>query len=770
MEDVREQQVALSDYLRILSKNKWIIFFCFIIVVSATAYLTFTSPPVYEASALVLLKEEGRVERQIFNATSFIEKEKRINNHVEILQSRTLAESVIRRLMDSEQKDSLRILGNIPHEEHFSLKKWVYKTLKLNDKTNGKDDKPSFDDIVQSFREGAISVAPKRDTDLIELRVEANSPWEASVVANAWAKSYQEMDIHDTRGEVQEVLTFLKNKLDTVKAVLTGSEEILKDYKEKQSVTELSAETEQLIKQSAEFETMYQGAKTDLEANEKRLAHLKIQLDENQRGLLEEATSLSSPVIQELQKQMANLIGEIASYEQQLRGAGLYSDDDPKLNRMDQRLKGLQDKIMEETRKTVTSGLGAMNPLDFSESLLTSIVELESENKSLRAKTEALRKIVQDHDRALNALPEKSLKLARLQREATLNNSIYMMLREKYEENKIAEAGQIGSVRIVDNARPPKYPIRPKKKLNLILGAMIGLGLGLGISFIREYLDTSLKSIEDVERLGFTVLGSIPFIEPEKVNKHLHSKDREILKIASRLITHFAPKSPISEAYRSLRTNILYAKVDQPIKTVLVTSSGPGEGKSTSAANLAITFSQMGAKTLLIDTDLRRPVLHAIFSLPQTEGLTNYLIGNTHLEDAIKKSRIDNLSILTSGTLPPNPSELLASMKMDGFIDQVSSQYDMVLFDSPPIIPVTDAAVLAPKLDGTVLVVKSGETERDALLRSRVLFDNVNANVFGVLINGVNISHMQGSYYYYYYEYGDNKEGGKRKKHRAFSE
>ena len=374
------------------------------------------------------------------------------------------------------------------------------------------------------------------------------------------------------------------------------------------------------------------------------------------------------------------------------------------------------------------------------------------------------------HDKALNALPEKSLKLARLQREATLNNSIYMMLREKYEENKIAEAGQIGSVRIVDRAKPPKYPIRPKKKLNLILGAMIGLGLGLGISFIREYLDTSLKSIEDVERLGFTVLGSIPFIEPEKVNKHLHSKDREILKIASRLITHFAPKSPISEAYRSLRTNILYAKVDQPIKTVLVTSSGPGEGKSTSAANLAITFSQMGAKTLLIDTDLRRPVLHAIFALPQTEGLTNYLIGNTHLEDAIKKSRIDNLSVLTSGTLPPNPSELLASMKMDGFIDQVSSQYDMVLFDSPPIIPVTDAAVLAPKLDGTVLVVKSGETERDALLRSRVLFDNVNANVFGVLINGVNINNMHGSYYYYYYEYGDSKDSSKRKKHRAFSE
>ena len=224
------------------------------------------------------------------------------------------------------------------------------------------------------------------------------------------------------------------------------------------------------------------------------------------------------------------------------------------------------------------------------------------------------------------------------------------------------------------------------------------------------------------------------------------------------------------EAYRSLRTNIQYAKIDGQIKAVLVTSSGPGEGKSTSAANVAITFSQMGAKTLLIDTDLRRPVLHAIFGLSQSEGLTNYLIGNTHLEDAIKRSKIENLSILTSGTLPPNPSELLASEKMSNFIEQVKSRFDVVIFDSPPIIPVTDAAVLAPKLDGAILVVRSGETERDALLRSRVLFDNVKANVFGVLINGVNINQMQGSYYYYYNYYGDGKEHKRKKGHKALSE
>jgi len=765
-EGMKEQQVTLSDYVRVLYRGRWIIVISFLVVVASTAYFTFTAQPVFEASALVLLKEEGRVQQQIFEVASFIKRETMINNQVEILKSRTLAEDVIRLLRDSPHADSLWILGNGPVKKGFSIKKWIFSLL-IKKGRNGESDVPLFDDLVKNFREGTIVVAPKRDTDMIELKVQAFSPSEASFIANTWMEAYRDLDISESRGEVSEVRKFLEEKLQDVQKELTGSEEALKDYKKNQNVTELNEETKQLIAQLAEFETMYQEAKTDLGANEKRLAYLKTQLDESQRAVL--ATSSSTPVIQELEKQIAQLMGDIAMYEQQLKGEGLYSKEHlSNLKSKEQRLKGIQEKIVEEKRKLINSGPTAMDPMAFSETLVTNILEIETENKSLKAKTEALGKIVLQYNRDLNALPEKSLRLAQLQREAEVNNNIFMMLREKYEENRIAEAGQIGSVRIVDRAKPPKYPIKPKKKLNLLLGIMVGLGLGVGLTFIKEYLDTSLKSIEDVERLGFPVLGSIPFISAQRTDHSENYQNGEIKRIESRLITHFAPKSPISEAYRTLRTNIQYAKVDQPIKTVLVTSSGPGEGKSTSVANLAITFAQMGTKTLLVDTDLRRPVLHGIFGVSREEGLTHVLIGKASLKDVIQPTRIENLDILTSGTLPPNPSELLASKAMEKCLKDLSSQFGIVLFDSPPVIAVTDAAVLSTKLDGVVLVIKSGETGKDALLRSQILLDNVHAKIFGVMVNGVNITNMYGSYYYYYqyYYFGDGKHK-KRKSHKT---
>ena len=492
---------------------------------------------------------------------------------------------------------------------------------------------------------------------------------------------------------------------------------------------------------------------------------MKERLSQSEKAVLE--SGISNSVILELEKQVATLIGNIAAFEQQIKDEGL-TFYNTQIRSQEQRLKGIQAKIVEEKRKLVESGAAGIDPMTVTGTILTNIFEYETENKSLKSKTDALGKIVQQYQRDLDTLPEKSLRLARLQRAQTVNSNIFMMLSTKYQENRIAEAGQIGLVRIVDRAMPPKYPISPKKKMNLLLGIMVGLGLGIGLTFLREYMDTSLKSMEDVERLGFTVLGSIPFITPERTNRNKQDPNGEISLIESRLITHFAPKSPISEAYRTLRTNIQYTKVDRPIKTVLVTSPGPGEGKSTSVANLAIAFSQMGASTLLVDTDLRRPVLHGIFGQSRTAGLTNVLIGKAALEEAIKLTKIDNLSILTSGTLPPNPSEMLASQAMERFIQEASNRYDVVLFDSPPVIAVTDAAVLATKLDGVVLVVKSGQSGKDALDRSRVLLENVNAKIFGILLNGVNVNQMYGSYYYYYhyYYYGDGKHK-KKKGHKA---
>ena len=771
-EELVEQPVTLNDYLRILYRGRWIILISFLIVFTTTAYYTFTEQPVYEASALVMIKEEGGVQRKIFEGSSYIERETSINNQVEILRSRTLAEDVIHRLQNSSTADSLFILGKGSLKKRFSILSFVRGLLSsLRDRNKAKFSQTStadfFDAWVGSFR-GSITVEPRRNTDMIDLKVRAFSPSEASFIANTWMEAYRDWDISESRGEVSEVRKFLEEKLKDVQVALTASEEALKEYKETEKVTELTAETQQTIEQLAEFEAIYQAAKTDLEANEKRLAHLRANLSESQRFLVEEAASISSPVVKQLEAQLAQLIGRRAALEKQVTEAGL-SSEYGNLNDLDKRIEGIKEKIIEETKKIVEGGITPLHTLDYSESIITNILQIETDNKALVARIDYLAGIVEQYNRELNVLPEKSLKLARLRRETTVNNNIFMMLREKYEENRIAEAGQIGSVRIVDRAKPPTSPIKPRKKMNLFLGVVIGLGLGMGLTFLREYLDNSLKSIEDVERSGFSVLGSIPFISPQKVAPHAKDQNGDILRIESRLITHFAPKSPISEAYRTLRTNLQYSKADHPIKTILVTSSGPGEGKSTSVANLAITFAQMGSKTLIIDTDLRRPVLHAIFDQARTEGLTNILIGKTTLQDVVRSTKIENLDLLVSGTLPPNPSELLASAAMEKLLKTITDRYDIVLFDSPPVIAVTDAAVLARKLDGIVLVVKSGETSRDAILRSRVLLENVNAHIFGVMLNGVKSDHMYGSYYYYYhhyYYYGDGKHK-KRKSRKA---
>jgi capsular exopolysaccharide synthesis family protein len=274
--------------------------------------------------------------------------------------------------------------------------------------------------------------------------------------------------------------------------------------------------------------------------------------------------------------------------------------------------------------------------------------------------------------------------------------------------------------------------------------------------------------VEDIENLGLTLLAAIPRIDQSEIDGSLldpiiksELKGRDE---TNRLITHFKPKSPISEAYRTLRTNLQFSVGTDKLDNFLVTSAGPGEGKSTTTANLAIAMSLQGTKTVLVDTDLRRPVVHKIFSLDRNRGLTNVLVGKMTLSEVIQKTQIDNLDVITSGILPPNPAELLGSKQMRDLLDELKEQYDICLFDTPPLIAVTDAAVLSKELDGVLLVTKSGQTRRDALVRGVDLLRNVGTRILGVLLNDVSKENTYGSYYYnyqYYYYYG---EGGNKKK------
>lgn len=229
------------------------------------------------------------------------------------------------------------------------------------------------------------------------------------------------------------------------------------------------------------------------------------------------------------------------------------------------------------------------------------------------------------------------------------------------------------------------------------------------------------------------------------------------------IITQNNPKSPISEAYRVLRTNIQFSGVDKPLKTILVTSAGPMEGKTTTIANLAVIFAQCGSKVLLIDTDLRRPMLHKVFMLLNDRGLTNLLTSQKDTVSFIQHDVVKNLDVLTSGVIPPNPSELLSSNAMKNFIEKVKASYDIILMDSPPVVSVTDASIISTYADATILVVKSGKTEIETVKRAKELLEKINANIIGVVLNNISKKQLDYSYYYYYSEEGDKKRKNKHK-------
>jgi len=788
MDQQHERQVTIHDYVRILYRGRWIILISFFTVVGFVFYYTFTATPIYRATVKVMITDNGGVQQTLFNVVDFMEKEKKINNQVEILNSRTLAENVSRKLILSKDAEKLWVLGNAFEntKNHLNIKKKFKQFLAgvFNIENTAKKQSQNTFTINKDFDEklnhsikllqGNISVDPIRNTDMIRISVTAPSPTEASYIANTVAQVYKEQNQIASQEEVRKVKDFLGEQLQVFQEQLRQSEQTLKEYKENEKVVALPREVEELVSKLAEVEKLYREAELELNSNKERLSYIDGQLGENKKKLNMQ-NILTTPFLKELNQNMVELETEKTRYIASVINHDVYDPNDPNILKYNE-----QAKLLEEKFKTGITQLAAAetgDPLTLSEELFQRKIEVEATIQALLPKVSALKKIVDEYNQELEKIPERSLKLARLERAARLDEKITLMMKEKYEESRITEVGQLGNVRIIDPAKPDYIPIKPKKKMNIILGIIMGLGLGIGVTFVLEYFDNSVRSVEDIEKTGIPILGSIPVIKIEETTKKLthngkhHSPSNlsthEARTIAGRLITHFAPKSPISEAYRSLRTSIQYAKADAQLKTIVVTSPGPQEGKSTTVANLAITIAQMGTKTLLVDTDLRRPVLHTIFSLDRSKGISNYLVGTIEAEDAIFKTDIDNLYLMPCGTLPPNPSELLGSKAMKQCISKLKNKFDIILFDSPPIMAVTDAAVLSSEVDGVILVVKAGQTDRNAVIRSYEILKNIPNHIIGALLNVVNIESVYGSYYYYYYHYYYYGKDGTKKSRRV---
>jgi tyrosine-protein kinase Etk/Wzc len=739
-----ESSIKVSEYLRIILRGRWIILLCFIVVLATTTYFTYKMEPVYQASATIMIEDKGRLEQSAFGFSGFLNLQTMIANQVEVLRSRTLGERVIRTLESSPYRKNLKIMAD------FDL--------------SGRP--VNFSDKVKNLRE-SITVEPVKDTDIILVKILANSAFEAAHLANEISQQFYWMNLEMSKGEVGEVRRFLESQLDSVRQKLSESEQALRSYKESHKLVALDEETAKLVEQTAVFRAHLNETEADLHENTQALQNLKNKLAETKSTLVDDISQISSPIIKELQLRVA---------EKQALIANLIAKGSPGseivVREVEREIEEAKKALIEEAHKIAQSGISSIDPLKTSQDLFDQILRADINIKSLTARADALLTVVQSYESQLEAIPEKNLELVRLMRDAELNEKIYLMRSEKYEESRIAEAGKTANVRIIDPAVPPQRPIRPNRQLNVLLAIFFGLALGVAISFAIELLDGSVRTVEDLEKLKISVLGTIPTINPDEIARRMKRHGHQLTtedrgRLNSKLITNFSPKSPISEAYRSLRTNILFANIDKPAKTLVISSSATKEGKSTTVANLAITMAQMGSRVLIIDADLRRPTMHSLFGVERQGGLTNALLGTYTLDEVIKPTGVENLDIITAGEIPQNPSELLSSNALRKALVILQQRYDYILLDSPPVIAVTDAAVLATRTEAMLLVVSSGYVNRKEVERAIQLLANVRANLVGVLLNGLDIKRIYGSYYYYYHYYQYYYYyGGKKKHHR----
>lgn len=346
--------------------------------------------------------------------------------------------------------------------------------------------------------------------------------------------------------------------------------------------------------------------------------------------------------------------------------------------------------------------------------------------------------------------PQNELELTRLRENLAQYQNSYARLLESYESLRLTEAQTVDTITLVEPALEPKAPVRPRILLNTLLAAIVGIMLALGAVFLMEFLDDRVRSPEELTRLLRTTwLGSISIIPDVEKDEHT----------VRNLITFREPRHPIAEAYRGLRTNLQFSNVDKGLDTLLVSSANPGEGKTTTSANLAIVMAQMGRSVLLVDADLRRPVQHQFFNVSKGPGLTDAILGaDLDFHQFVHETEVPNLSVITAGRTAPNPSELLSSRRMRELTEQFKAHFDMIIFDAPPVLAVTDAQILGQMVAGMLLVVDVEKTQRKAAVRAVELLRQVDVPIVGAVLN--RLSKSTRGYYYYYSDYYYRDEEG----------
>jgi len=717
------QESVLREYFRILIKRRVAVLSCLIGIFGVVAIATLRSTRIYDATGSIAVNRTDPTMMMTMGSSNGSGGEfydtGDVDTEVRVLQSDLLALDVIKQL-SLETRPEFGGSGAAPDSS-------------LQETTDAlQPDSARTSSLIDTFKANLnVSVVP--NTRVIEIHYRSPDPQTAAKVVNTLMSSYVEQNFKTKFEATMQISDWLSKQLVDLQIKVETSEEKLVKYQKDHDILGID-EKQNII--TSKLDDLNHGL-TQAEAvriQKESLYNLvrSVDADKDVNAALQTLGSISaigfSPLLERLKGEHADLSVQIAQFNTQ------FGPSYPRVAQLNSQLKEVDAQIQSEVKKVLDRVRGDYQAAQQSESLLRDALE--------KQKQEA------------NKLNESAIEYSMLKRDVETNRTLYEGLLEKLKEAGVSAGLHSNYFRIVDTARAPQAPAEPKIPRNLGLALALGLTSGIGLAFAMEGLDNTVRTPEQAQALsGLPSLGMIPLglsgntEQPGVRSRFALGGSREVVE----LVTQARPQSQMAESYRALRTSLLLTSLGAPPKVILITSALPQEGKTTTSINTAIVLAQKGSRVLLIDADLRRPSVHkALLTGPKT-GLSNVLTGSATLEQAVVQSTlVPTLYVLAAGTPPPNPAELLASANMLKILDELRGQYDHIVVDTPPTLSVTDAVVMSTRADSVVLVIRSGQTTKQALRRARDILMRVNARVCGVLLNAADLKSAD---YYYYYEY-----------------
>ena len=724
-----EKEVHLRDYWKIIRKRIWIVAAFFLIVLIATAVGTFTMKPIYRGTVTIQINKENPqiVDFKEIFAVNTMDTDY-YQTQYKILESRTLARRVVQTLKLSEHPEFQ------PNPE-APFQKWKANTLtSLSSFFASSNKNPSENEketqLVNQFL-NRVKIEPIRNSRLVKIHFDSNTPQLSTQASNTLAAMYIQQNLEARFVSTEQAKEWLTKQLEDLKAKVEKADEDLQAFGTKHDIISLEEKENVTMQRLTELNEALTKAEAERMAKE---ALYKQTGDRNPESF---PSILENKLIMDLKQAYIQLEA------QYMKLSGTFKPEYPEMVRLKSQMATVQQRLDSEISKIIAG--------------------IRNDYESNLRREALLRQAFQQQKVKALEMKEKAIQYNILKREADTNREIYKGLLQRMKEAGVSAGITASNIQIVDQAELPIKPYKPNKRLNLLLAAVVGLFLGVGLAFFFEYLDNTVKTPEDVEQLiRLPSFGMVPEIS--------NGRRRRLEKGTSfpvELITFGHPKSMLSEAYRNIRTSILLSFSEKPPKKIAISSPNPAEGKTTTVINTAIALSQTGAKVVIVDSDMRKPRVHKIFDVEKENGvgLSSFLSGHAELDALIKKTEIPNLFYIPSGPIPPNPSELVGSILFKSMMKSLGERFDHIVLDSPPVLGFADSIILSSFVDGIILVALGGRTSRETLQRAKEALYQVNAKILGVVINRVNIHRSDYGYYYYRYHsyYGEGEKRGRKK-------